>query len=194
VAIRDAAGFVYRLIGVAEDITERKAAESRLYELAHFDQLTGITNRLYFGEIVDVAIRRNAVGAVILLDLDGFKKVNDSAGHAVGDLLLRATAKRLAQVAPPEATVSRWGGDEFAIFVPEGSTTGSLSKIIGRIREVCAEPFLLPRRKVFLTASIGIARSPDHGRSAAELMANADLAMYRAKAEQPGTERFFSPA
>ena len=193
VAIRDDAHRVYRLIGVAEDITERKAAENRLYELAHFDQLTGITNRLYFGEIVDAAIGRNVAGAVILLDLDGFKKVNDSAGHAVGDLLLRATAQRLTEVAPPEATVSRWGGDEFAVFVPEGSTTGSLAEIIGRIREVCAEPFLLPRRKVFLTASIGIARSPDHGCSAAELMANADLAMYRAKAEQPGTQQFFSP-
>ena len=192
VAIRDDAGRVYRLIGVAEDITERKAAENRLYELAHFDQLTGITNRLYFGEIVDAAISQNAAGTVILLDLDGFKKVNDSSGHAVGDLVLRATAQRLTQVAPPEATVSRWGGDEFAVFVPEGSTTGSLAETIGRIKEVCAEPFLLPRRKVFLTASIGIAQSPYHGSSAAELMAHADLAMYRAKATQPGTLRFFS--
>jgi diguanylate cyclase (GGDEF)-like protein/PAS domain S-box-containing protein len=193
VAIRDEADCVYRLIGVAEDITERKAAENRLYELAHFEQLTGITNRLYFGEIVDAAIGRNAAGAVILLDLDGFKKVNDSAGHAVGDLLLRAAAKRLTEVAPPNATVSRWGGDEFAVFVPEGSTTGSLAEIIGKVREVCSEPFLLARRKVFLTASIGIAPSPDHGSSAAELMAHADPAMYRAKAERPGTERFFSP-
>ena len=130
---------------------------------------------------------------MILLDLDGFKKVNDSAGHAVGDLLFRAAAKRLTAVAPPNATVSRWGGDEFAVFVPEGSTTGSLAEIIGKVREVCSEPFLLPRRKVFLTASIGIARSPDHGNSAAELMAHAELAMYRAKAERPGTEKLFSP-
>ena len=193
VAIRDEADCVYRLIGVAEDITERKAVENRLYELAHFDQLTGVTNRFYFGEIVDAAIGRNEAGAVILLDLDGFKKVNDSAGHAVGDLLLRAAAKRLTEVAPPNATVCRWGGDEFAIFVPEGPATGSLAEIVRKVRAVCSEPFLLPRRKVFLTASIGIARSPDQGSSAAELMAHADLAMYRAKAEKPGTERFFSP-
>lgn len=192
VAIKNDAGRVYRLIGVAEDITERKAAEHRLYQLAHFDELTGITNRLYFSEIVDTAINQNGAGAVILLDLDGFKKVNDSAGHAVGDLLLRATAKRLSEVVPPEATVSRWGGDEFAVFVPEASTPGSLAEITGRIRAVCAEPFLLPRRKVFLTASIGVACFPEHGGSAAELTAHADLAMYRAKAEQPGTERMFS--
>jgi diguanylate cyclase (GGDEF)-like protein/PAS domain S-box-containing protein len=190
VRIKNDEGRVYRLIGIAEDITQRKHAEIRLHELAHFDQLTGLANRASFLQRLDAELAQAGAGTVVLLDLDGFKKVNDSAGHHVGDLLLQAAAGRLAAAVPPGALISRWGGDEFALFLSSGPA--GLEHIAGSIQGAFAEPFLLPRRKVFLSASLGMASSPNDGGSAEELLMNADLALYDAKAAGKATSRVFT--
>lgn len=194
VRIKDNEGHAYRLIGIAEDITDRKQAESRLFELAHFDQLTGLANRTLFVQRVETQMASNTSGTMILLDLDGFKKVNDSAGHHIGDLLLRTIAQRLTRHAAPGVLISRWGGDEFAVFVPGASDSPQVQKIVEAIHCSCSAPFLLPQRKVFLSGSIGLASAPEHGTSAESLLANADLALYRAKASGRATSRVFTTA
>lgn len=194
VPIKDHDGRIYRLIGIAEDITERKLAEARLVELAHFDRLTGLPNRTFFLQRVDAAISSATAGTVILLDLDGFKKVNDSAGHHAGDLLLRTVAHRLQDALPNGSLISRWGGDEFAVFHPAAGNAREVGQTLEAIQAVCTEPFLLPRRRVFLSASVGLASAPAHGNSAEALLRNADLALYRAKASGRATSRVFTTA
>lgn len=194
VRIRDNDGHPYRLIGIAEDVTERKKAETRLYELAHFDQLTGLPNRTYFLNRVETALAGGGPATVMLLDLDGFKKVNDSAGHHVGDLLLRIVAQRLKDTLPAGSLVSRWGGDEFAVFVNLAGDAVEVAAAVEAIHAACADPFQLPLRKVFLSASVGIASAPDHGGSAEELLVHADLALYRAKSSGRAASRVFTSA
>jgi len=193
VGIKNDEGRVYRLIGIAEDITQRKRADLRLHELAHFDQLTGLANRTSFLARLDSEIAQGRPGAVLLLDLDGFKKLNDSAGHHIGDLLLRAAARRLAATVSPGVLISRWGGDEFALFVPARSGSTEFNEI-EKAMHAFEQPFLLPRRELFLSASFGIASFPNDGGSAEALLMNADLALYEAKAAGKATSRWFRPA
>lgn len=194
VGIKNDEGRVYRLIGIAEDITQRKRAELRLHELAHFDQLTGLANRTSFLARLDREIAQGGSGAVFLLDLDGFKKLNDSAGHHIGDLLLRAAAGRLAATVSAGVLISRWGGDEFALFVPAPAGSSELNEIVRAIHAAFEQPFLFPHREVFLSASFGIASFPNDGGSAEALLMNADLALYEAKAAGKATSRVFTPA
>jgi diguanylate cyclase (GGDEF)-like protein len=152
---------------------------------AHHDELTGLANRTLFEDRAAVAIaharRTNRHSAVLFLDLDRFKNVNDSLGHAVGNLLLQAVAKRLRGATRAEDTVARLGGDEFVVFVPELDDAEQAADIAAKILEQFAEPFALNGNRLFASPSIGIAVFPEDGEDADGLLKNADTAMYRAK-------------
>jgi diguanylate cyclase (GGDEF)-like protein len=164
---------------------EAMAAQERLVHQATHDALTGLPNRLLFLDRTAVALTRLARSplsvAVLFLDLDRFKTVNDSLGHDVGDRLLVALARRLEQVMRPADTVARFGGDEFTILCEDIDGQEEAAAIATRVREVVAEPVSLEGHDLWVTASIGIASTADPGRAASELVEDADAAMYRAK-------------
>jgi diguanylate cyclase (GGDEF)-like protein/PAS domain S-box-containing protein len=187
------AGFV----AIGNDVSERRATERRIRHLAHHDPLTDLPNRTLFRERVEQAaaasLRSGGRVALMLVDLDRFKEVNDSLGHPAGDALLCAAAGRLRRIAPPDALVARLGGDEFALLLPTLSDDASLTGIAERIVRALAEPFALAGRSVRSGATIGVAILPDHARSPDGLLQHADLALYRAKAEGRGRLRLFDP-
>jgi diguanylate cyclase (GGDEF)-like protein len=181
--------------GVVVDITKRKQAELALLRLAHSDSLTGLANRLRLGERIDAAVNRlhdpvrvsttpsaEETGlALLLLDLDGFKGVNDSFGHVTGDELLLAVARRLRACIRPVDVASRLGGDEFAVLL-EDVTVAEAMVIAERVLTATSSPFALQRSTVSISASIGLVLVHDAG-SSEDLVRDADVAMYRAKAE-----------
>jgi diguanylate cyclase (GGDEF)-like protein/PAS domain S-box-containing protein len=164
---------------------EAVAAQEQLVHQATHDALTGLPNRLLFLDRTSVALSRlnrsSLSVAVLFLDLDRFKTVNDSLGHDVGDRLLVALARRLEQVMRPADTVARFGGDEFTILCEDIDGQEEAAAIATRVREVVAEPVSLEGHDLWVTASIGIASTADPGRAASELVEDADAAMYRAK-------------
>jgi len=180
------------------DIRERRAAESRIRHLAHHDGLTGLANRTLFGEQFALALRvsrrSNSQVAVLCLDLDRFKAVNDTLGHAAGDRLLQQVADRLREVTRTSDTVARVGGDEFIILQTEEDQPHSASILAIRLIEALCTPFSLDGTPASIGASIGIALYPQDGASAEELLRNADVALYRAKAQGRGVHCFYEPA
>jgi diguanylate cyclase (GGDEF)-like protein/PAS domain S-box-containing protein len=158
---------------------EREALEERLRHLGLHDPLTGLPNRVLLAERMHEALAGGGC-AVLFLDLDRFKNVNDSLGHGVGDELLRQVALRLAACAPPGATVARFGGDEF-IFLLRGAGREQALEVAARVREVLAAPLELGAYRTYTTATVGIAVADGAGESADELLRNADMAMYYAK-------------
>ena len=186
------------LLGVIRDITEHRRAEERLSYLAHFDPLTGLPNRSLFndrlGQAVIEADRRGRLLAVVFLDLDNFKDVNDSLGHPAGDLLLKSVAARLRGTARRGDTLARLSGDEFAIVFADLKHVDHVARLAQKIIDVFAQPVHIAGRDLFVTASMGITLFPIDARETAELVRNADMAMYRAKAEGRNTYQFFSTA
>ncbi len=189
-------GASWILVAVARDITERKDAEMRLLKLAHFDTLTGLPNRSQFYSALTRALdqaaeHRWSVG-VLFLDLDRFKTVNDTLGHASGDELLRQFSGRLVDCLRVRDTIGRFGGDEFAaiLVLPEGPRTAI--GVVDKIRESLRRPFDLDGHEVTVTASIGITVYPDDGLDADTLIKYADTAMYRAKEAGRDAFRFFT--
>lgn len=184
--------------GVARVVTARKEAEAHIRRLVHQDSLTGLGNRrLLFDRLepaVALARRQQRHGALLLLDLDGFKAVNDRLGHVAGDRLLVEVGGRLARTLRQSDTLVRLGGDEFAILQPEVARPDEAVALAERIVAALAEPFDLAREAVDVSCSLGIALFPDDGRSADQLMRNADLALYRAKADGGDRYRLFEPA
>ncbi|WP_075292845.1 putative bifunctional diguanylate cyclase/phosphodiesterase [Pararhizobium arenae] len=176
---RDRKGFSAGAI--IKDISERRDRESRLLRLASQDDLTGLHNRHQFMQILDDSLQNGEGAAVILIDLDGFKDVNDSHGHAVGDALLQAVGVRLPYLLEPTAAIARLGGDEFAVFLPGMADPLALQKEAAKILDAFRRPFNLGGLVLDLASSIGIAISPHHGRDSSELVASADFALYRAK-------------
>jgi diguanylate cyclase (GGDEF)-like protein/PAS domain S-box-containing protein len=174
------------------DITDRTHVEQELARQAYEDDLTGLPNRVLFLDRLQVALararRRRSGVAVLFLDLDRFKVINDSLGHEPGDRLLTAVARRLEGALRPEDTVARFGGDEFTVLCEDLTSTVEPIGIAERISRALATPFLLDDREVFLTASIGIAVAPDQAATADALLRDADAAMYRAK--ERGRARF----
>jgi diguanylate cyclase (GGDEF)-like protein/PAS domain S-box-containing protein len=194
--VRDGKGRVIRMAGSMTDITARKQAEAQLLHDAFHDGLTGLANRNLFLDRLGMAIsgmqRDGENGfAVLFLDLDRFKTVNDSLGHSVGDLLLGAIARRLEQLMRPSDTVARLGGDEFAILAHGASDGSDAVHIAQRVQERLVEPFAIGGQEVYVTASIGIALPELTGANPDGLLRDADLAMYRAKASGPGRYEVF---
>jgi diguanylate cyclase (GGDEF)-like protein/PAS domain S-box-containing protein len=183
--VHDAKKKPIRMIGSMMDVTERKELEHQLTHQALHDPLTKIANRVLFRDRVDHALskvrRDNSTLAVLFLDLDNFKQVNDSIGHAAGDKLLIAVAQRLQDCLRSSDTAARLGGDEFAVLVESVHSSEEAVMIAERIKSVFREPFVIDGKEVFMGTSIGIAQSGPDIHSSDDLLRNADLAMYRAK-------------
>jgi diguanylate cyclase (GGDEF)-like protein/PAS domain S-box-containing protein len=183
--------------GILRDISERKHAQERIAHLAHHDGLTGLPNRVLFRDRLDQALararRESDHVAVLCLDLDRFKEVNDVFGHPAGDALLKQIANLLAACVRETDTVARLGGDEFAIVQVGLSQPSGVSVLVERIFEELAGPLRVQDHDVLTGTSIGIAIAPVDGNEPDSLLKNADIALYRAKAEGRGTFRFFEP-
>jgi diguanylate cyclase (GGDEF)-like protein/PAS domain S-box-containing protein len=179
-----------------EDITERKQLEEIIKHQAHHDTLTGLPNRLLFMDFLALELaqaRRNGKKlALLFLDLDGFKQVNDTLGHSYGDCLLQEVAKRLKACIRESDTVARLGGDEFTVMMPDLSQTDDLSIVLGKIRGVFETPFMLDDSAIYSTTSIGVCMFPNDGESAEELMKKADTAMYEAKRSGRNSYQFYN--
>lgn len=178
------------------DITQRKQLEEKIKYYAYFDSLTDLPNRVLLQDRITQGLtyakKNNEKAAILFLDLDRFKVVNDSLGHSYGDVLLKEVAERLQTCVPEGATVSRQGGDEFTIFLPLVREESDIIKVIKCIDSVFDEPFLLKNHETHIKTSIGISLFPENGESAEVLIKNADTAMYKSK-ERPGTNfHFFS--
>ena len=177
-----------------EDITDRRRAEARIEYMAHHDVLTQLPNRVRFREDVDRAlsrVERGDIVAVLCLDLDHFKEVNDTLGHPIGDALLQAVSERIKATIRPADSVARLGGDEFAIVqVPTTQATDCIA-LANRLIGAIAGPYDLHGHQVVIGVSIGIAIAPADGNDFDRLLKNADMALYRAKADGRGVYRFF---
>ncbi|MGY2061512.1 diguanylate cyclase domain-containing protein, partial [Nocardia gipuzkoensis] len=177
-AVHDTEGRVRFLVGVAVDITERKALSDRLWHDAHHDNLTGLANRVLF---FDRLSRATPPIGLCYLDLDGFKEVNDQHGHTVGDQVLAIVAGRLRAAAAPEGLVARLGGDEFIVLIEDCTGEGQLSELSGRLLAGLTEPVHVAGQPISVGASIGttlVDRRPD---AIDVLMQTLDSAMYRNK-------------
>ena len=183
--LHDAAGDVVGLLGITREINELKRAEIALENLATHDTLTGLPNRyLMFDRLNQLLVRAERYRsrfAVLFIDLDGFKRVNDSRGHDVGDFVLRAVAERLRQSVRAADTVARIGGDEFVILVDALRAGPDATTLAQKIQGVLGKPFPLPGGAAKVTVSIGISRYPEDGDAADVLLKAADVAMYRSK-------------
>jgi diguanylate cyclase (GGDEF)-like protein/PAS domain S-box-containing protein len=182
------------LLSVIEDITERKRAEERIAHLAHHDALTGLPNRVLFRTQLELALnqlREDEHLALLYLDIDHFKSINDTLGHPIGDELMRAVADRLRRCIAPGDSVARLGGDEFALIHTAIRNPQDCIPLLNKIYNAIRAPYELGGHHVVADVSIGIAIAPGDGTEPDELLKNADLALYGAKAEGRGTYRFF---
>ncbi|MFQ5472309.1 MAG: EAL domain-containing protein, partial [Dehalococcoidia bacterium] len=193
--VLDEEGAVVHYVGLQEDVTKRKEAEDAIGHLAFHDPLTGLPNRRLFTDRLALALTqarrtRDAV-AVLFLDLDHFKTVNDTAGHGKGDELLQSVGQRLTKVVRDGDTVSRLGGDEFTVLLPGISQVEDAAEVAERILEEFRGPWVLDGYTFHLTISIGIGLYPDDGEDAKTLLTNADTALYRAKAQGRDNFQFY---
>jgi diguanylate cyclase (GGDEF)-like protein/PAS domain S-box-containing protein len=193
VIIRGPDGKPQYLLGVTEDVTERKRAEARIEHLAHHDTLTDLPNRAAFNQCLahtlDEAKKTREAFALMSLDLDRLSEINDVFGHATGDALIREVSQRFAAAAEG-AFLARLGGDEFALIVP-GEQPAAAAQLADRLLATVAEPIAIDERRLQVGITIGIAVYPNDGADAASLISNADAALYRAKAGGRGAYRFF---
>ncbi len=201
-AVQDEDGDLVSYVCFFSDISERKASEQRIHRLAYYDALTHLPNRTLFQDRLHTALqyaeRHQEWVVLMFLDLDRFKPINDSLGHAAGDRMLKDVALRLAACVNEEDTVARMGGDEFTLLLqPRATREGSLNRAIHVAEQILsslAHPFILEGREFFVTASIGIALSPQDGNELSQLMKNADTAMYHAKERGKNNFQFYQAA
>jgi diguanylate cyclase (GGDEF)-like protein/PAS domain S-box-containing protein len=194
----DASGQRTHMIGVLTDITDRKRAEQELRYLANYDTLTGLPNRALLGERLGAAVisaRRTGLKvALLFLDLDRFKHVNDSLGHTAGDRTLKATGARLRQCVRENDVVARLGGDEFTVVLEDLADVGGAEEMAQRLIHAFAKPLPVSgTQETVISPSIGIAMYPDHGQTPADLLKCADTAMYQAKASGRNTWAVYHP-
>ncbi|WP_426614885.1 bifunctional diguanylate cyclase/phosphodiesterase [Bradyrhizobium sp. McL0616] len=181
-------------VATFEDITEWLEAQAKISHMARHDALTNLPNRVLFHEELEQGLRRagsNDQLAVLCLDLDHFKDINDSLGHPIGDALLKEVGRRLKATVGEHDTVARLGGDEFAVVQIGRSEEAAARALAGRLVEVISAPYEIEDHQIVIGVSIGISLSPQDGSNPDELLKNADLALYRAKADGRGTYRFF---
>ncbi|MCP5229832.1 bifunctional diguanylate cyclase/phosphodiesterase [Accumulibacter sp.] len=181
---------------VFSDISERKQAERQIHRLAHYDALTALPNRGLFNSLLEqalsAALRKRTHGALLYVDLNRFKHINESFGHAQADSVLTEVARRLAAVLRDEDVVARLGGDEFVIALPDISRREHAGHVAKKVLASLAQPFFLEEHEILLSASIGISIFPDDGRDAGTLLQNADVAMARAKKRGSSAHLFYS--
>ena len=185
------------IVATFDDVTARRQAEQKVAFMARHDVLTGLPNRVAFVERLEQAIARagrGSLAAVLCLDLDHFKDINDTLGHPVGDSLLRAVADRLAACVRQVDLVARFGGDEFAVVQATPERVEDVGLLARRIIEVLSTPYELDGHQVAVGVSIGIALIPADGADPDTLLKNADIALYRAKSDGRGVYRLFAPA
>src|SRR6476620_5007347 len=183
-------------VATIEDITPRKRAEEKIAHLAHYDALTDLPNRVMFREEVERALRELQDGAqlaVLYLDIDEFKSVNDALGHPVGDELLKGVAERLRTCLTASDVAARLGGDEFAVIQTAIKRQSETAQLVDGIYAAIRRPFECSGHLISTDASIGIAHAPGDGLDLDQLLTNADLALYRAKGDGRRTYRFFEP-
>jgi diguanylate cyclase (GGDEF)-like protein/PAS domain S-box-containing protein len=183
-------------VATIEDITERKRAEERIAHLAHYDALTDLPNRVLFRDKLEQALREIRPGerlAVLYIDIDEFKSVNDALGHAIGDELLKTVADRLRGCLGETDVAARLGGDEFAIIQTAVDGRATTTRLVDAIHAAIRQPFECAGHLITTDASIGIATAPEDGVALDQLLRNADLALYGAKGDGRRTHRFFEP-
>jgi len=185
-------GLTTKVFGIFQDITERKQAEEAIRQMAYHDTLTGLPNRKLFSDRLGIVLaqsqRDQKKAGIMMLDLDNFKGVNDTLGHDVGDLLLKAAAERLGAALRRGDTVARFGGDEFVLIIPDLKAIEDAIQVAQKIVDSFCKPFLINSHQLVVTTSIGIAFYPDDGTDEGILLKNADIAMYQAK--QAGRGRY----
>lgn len=193
--VRDAAGDVVGFAKVTRDVTERHEHRCQLEHLAHYDPLTGLPNRVLLRTRIEQACAQGADVSVLLLDLDGFKDVNDTLGHQAGDLILSAAAARISSVVEPPATVGRMGGDEFAVVLPAFMDPVQIAALCQRLLDAFRAPFSVDGEDVYLGVSIGVSSSLEASSepTTGAILSDADIALYAAKEERRGGYCFFQP-
>lgn len=186
------------LFGIGQEITERKQMEATIRYQAYHDALTGLPNRLLFKERLDLALSQGArdgeLVAVIFLDLDRFKTINDTLGHSLGDNLLQAVAERLSRELCDGETITRLGGDEFVLLIPRLTDTSEVGGIAQRILDLFSSPWLIGGHELHVTCSVGVSLYPFDGQDSETLMKNADTAMYRAKEHGRNNAQMYTAA
>ncbi len=196
--LHDARGEVSGVVGIYADVTAQRDAESRLLSLTITDQLTGLPNLALVKDRLDQAIISARYGqrtlGLVYLDLDNFKKVNNSFGHAIGDEVLRLAGERLRQVVFSTDTVGRMGGDVFLLLLRDLRTEEDITLILRKLRQSLEQPFLVAGHEVFVSASMGIALYPHDGEDAASLLKNANTALHKAKETGRNGYQLYSPA
>ena len=194
--IRNADGVPVGFRGIARDVTERRQADERIHHLAHYDGLTGLPNRTLFEDrLKQVLARRwrdDHRAALLFIDLDRFKTVNDSRGHHTGDLLLQAVAQRIRSCVRAGDTVGRPGGDEFLVLLADLADTDAAARVAAKILDAVSLPYTIEGWEFSITPSIGIAVIPDDGTDIESLVRNADVAMYHAKESGRNNYQFFT--
>ncbi|MFT5760531.1 MAG: diguanylate cyclase (GGDEF)-like protein/PAS domain S-box-containing protein [Alteromonadaceae bacterium] len=195
-ALKNKAGELESYVSLFSDITKRKQAEDKIYHQANYDYLTGLANRNLFidrfEQSIAVAKREDKSVALLFIDLDGFKNVNDTFGHSKGDLLLKYAAQRIESVVRTSDSVARLSGDEFAVMLCGDNDVYSNEKVAAKVLAELAAPFQLVEKEAHISASIGIAIFPDDGHFSEDLLANADSAMYKAKEKGKNNVQFFT--
>ncbi len=193
--VRQPNGQITNYLAIKEDITDKKLAAAQIQQLAHFDQLTGLPNRSFLQErfkyAFSLAERSHENLAVLFLDLDHFKDINDTLGHSIGDQVLKEVSKRLKACLREEDTVSRLGGDEFILVLPGADANGA-ARVAGKLIESVSQPCEIEQHELTITPSIGIAIYPHDGDDFETLLKNADTAMYRVKEATHNDFRFFT--
>lgn len=193
--ITNEVGDITHYVSISEDISKQKETQAQIERLAFYDPLTKLGNRRLFREQLNLELRKvqrqGRFLGMLYLDLDNFKQINDGLGHDVGDLLLQQVGSRLKETLRESDIIARLGGDEFVVLIPEARKAG-LARVANKLIERLVEPYQLQGQSVIVTASVGITVAPDDGRDAAQLMKNADLAMYRAKHKGRNNFQFFT--
>lgn len=195
--IKDARGVIHGASAIARDISDRKRSEARIRHIAQHDPLTGLPNRVLLydriGRAIAQARRGRGIMAVLFLDLDNFKKINDSHGHQVGDRVLRMASRRLPRCLRDVDSIGRLGGDEFVVCLPGLSAADDATLVADKMLRALRRPFVVNRQRLHVSGSIGIGVYPGDGADTESLMRAADLAMYDAKASGRSNYHFFQP-